>query len=252
MAYRIERIIPGDFRDYLMNLWEGTDLPSFIGATSKAYLFDDKDVADAVAQRLAAKCSRTMEAPHLKSQPITYEVVEVYKHAWGQFAVYSHDKWQEQFPNAVPAGRYDKLEDAKKHAESVTYKMVVVDMKAESRGFIYTNWSCGITPEQCGASQLACNIIIKTFLSLDGFAAMRKQMAGTTYTAEQFGAELARIVDRELASSLILDASDETELFYAFKSRGSSDTQRKVAKFLRETDSQKGRSTPVEYWYAEP
>lgn len=199
MAYRIERIIPGDFRDYLMHLWEGNDLPSFIGSTSKAYLFDDKDVADAVAQRLAAKCSRTMETPHLKSQPITYEVVEVSKHAWGQFAVYSHDKWQEQFPNAVPAGRYDKLDDAKKHAESVTYKMVVVDMKAESRGFIYTNWSAGITPEQCGASQLACNIVNETFLGLDGFAAMRKQMAGTEYTAEQFGAELARIVDREIA-----------------------------------------------------
>ena len=56
-----------------------------------------------------------------------------------------------------------------------------------------------LAPEQCGASQLACNIVNNTFLSLDGFAAMRKQMEGTTYTAQQFGAELARIVDRELA-----------------------------------------------------
>ena len=137
MAYRIERLIPGDFRDYLMNLWEGDDLPSFIGSTSKAYHFGDKGVADAVAQRLAAKFPQTMETPHLKSQPITYEVVKVrYKHM--------------------------------------------------------------ITPEQCGASQLACNIVNETFLSLDGFAAMRKQMAGTTYTAEQFGAELARIVDRNI------------------------------------------------------
>ena len=55
-----------------------------------------------------------------------------------------------------------------------------------------------LAPEQCGASQLACNIVNNTFLSLDGFAAMRKQMEGTTYTAEHFGAELARIVDREL------------------------------------------------------
>lgn len=163
MAYRIERTIPGDFRDYLMHLWEGTDLPSFIGATSKAYLFDDKEVADAVAQRLAAKCSQTMETPHLKSQPITYEVVEV------------RDKNM-------------------------------------------------ITPEQCGASQLACNIINETFLGLDGFAAMRKQMAGTDYTAEHFGAELARIVDRNIQ---IFDASDETELFYAFRNRGSSSTKRK-------------------------
>ena len=55
-----------------------------------------------------------------------------------------------------------------------------------------------LTPDKCGASQLACNIVNNTFLSLDGFAAMRKQMEGTTYTASQFGAELARIVDREL------------------------------------------------------
>lgn len=57
-----------------------------------------------------------------------------------------------------------------------------------------------LTPANSGASHLACNIINNTFLSLDGFAAMRKQMEGTTYTAEQFGAELARIVDRELST----------------------------------------------------
>jgi len=56
-----------------------------------------------------------------------------------------------------------------------------------------------LAPEQCGASQLACNIVNNTFLSLDGFAAMRKQMECTEYTAQHFGAELARIVDRELA-----------------------------------------------------
>lgn len=165
MAYRIERIIPGDFRDYLMNLWEGTDLPSFIGATSKAYLFDDKEVADAVAQRLAAKCSQTMETPHLKSQPITYEVVEV------------RDKNM-------------------------------------------------ITPEQCGASQLACNIINETFLGLDGFAAMRKQMAGTDYTAEQFGAELARIVDRNLTAHISF-ANDVIEIMGA--DEWDSDTTQNIA-----------------------
>ena len=157
MAYRIERIIPGDFRDYLMHLWEGNDLPCFIGSTSKAYLFDDKEVADAVAQRLAAKCSQTMETPHLKSQPITYEVVKV------------RDKNM-------------------------------------------------ITPEQCGASQLACNII----------------------------------VDRNiLDASATLDASDETELFYAFRNRGDSATRKKVAALLRELDRKNGRTTPEEYWYAE-
>lgn len=57
-----------------------------------------------------------------------------------------------------------------------------------------------LAPEQCGASQLACTIVNNTFLSLDGFAAMRKQMEGTEYTAQHFGAELARIVDRELST----------------------------------------------------
>lgn len=59
-----------------------------------------------------------------------------------------------------------------------------------------------LTPDNCGASQIACNIVNNTFLSLDGFEAMRKQMAGTDYTAEQFGAELARIADREMAGML--------------------------------------------------
>lgn len=55
-----------------------------------------------------------------------------------------------------------------------------------------------LTPANCGCSQLACNIVNNTFLSLDGFQAMRNQMAGTDYTAEHFGAELARIVDSEM------------------------------------------------------
>lgn len=199
MAYRIERIIPGGFHHYLMNLWEGNDLPSFSGSTKHAYLFDDKAVADRMIERLAARFPRTADLNLAPSQPITYEVVEVSKHAWGQYLVVSYERYHADFPNIVPAGRYDKLEDAKKHADSVTYRMVVIDSKDESRGFVFTNYSVGaITPEQCGASQLACNIINRTFLSLDGFAAMRKQMAGTTYTAEQFAGELTRIVDREL------------------------------------------------------
>lgn len=72
--YRIDRIIPG-FRDSLMVLWEGNDLPTF--ARSNPYLFDDKSVADRVAQRLAAKCSETMATPHFPAKPITYEVVAV-------------------------------------------------------------------------------------------------------------------------------------------------------------------------------
>lgn len=199
MAYRIERIIPGGFHDYLMHLWEGSDLPVFIGSTQRAYLFDDKAVADRVAQRLASKCPETMATPHLTAKPITYEVVEVSQHAWGRYMVFSNAKYKD-YPNVVPAGRYDNLDDAKKHADSVTYKMAVVDSKAESRGFIYCNWESPtpLTPDNSGASQLACNIVNNTFLSLDGFEAMRKQMAGTTYTAEHFGAELARIVDRKI------------------------------------------------------
>jgi len=63
----------------------------------------------------------------------------------------------------------------------------------------WVNKSRQLTPANSGASQLACNIVNNTFLSLDGFAAMRKQMECTEYTAQHFGAELARIVDRELA-----------------------------------------------------
>lgn len=58
---------------------------------------------------------------------------------YGQFAVYSYDKYQAQFPNAVPAARYNTLDDAKAHADTVRYKMVVVDMQSESSGFVYVN-----------------------------------------------------------------------------------------------------------------
>lgn len=138
--YRIDRSIPGGFRDSLMVLWEGDDLPAFIGNPQRAYLFDDKAVADQVTHRLAFRFPFTMSGPSSSAQPITYEVVEA----------------------------------------------------SEAK----------LTPDTCGASQLACNIVNNTFLSLDGFAAMRKQMAGTEYTAEHFGAELARIVDRETSELL--------------------------------------------------
>jgi hypothetical protein len=44
------------------------------------------------------------------------------------------------YPEVVPAGQYARILDAIKHAESVTYKMGVVDTQAESRGFVYCNW----------------------------------------------------------------------------------------------------------------
>lgn len=60
----------------------------------------------------------------------------------GRYLVISNHHLQEQgAANVVPSGRYASLEDAIEHAESVTYKMGVMDSKAESRGFIYTNCS---------------------------------------------------------------------------------------------------------------
>lgn len=132
--YRIERTYGNGFRDHLYHLWEGTDLPTFVGPGRNPYLFDDKAEADRVAERLRARYAKTMETPHMPAQAITYTVIEVSEHPYGQYAVYSYDKWQAQFPNAVPAGRYDKLEDAIKHADSVTYKMIVVDMKSDEGG----------------------------------------------------------------------------------------------------------------------
>jgi hypothetical protein len=67
---------------------------------------------------------------------------------YGQYAVYSADNYQKLFPNAVPSARYDDLEHAKNHADSVTYKMVIVDMKAESRGLIYVNDATAPTPQK--------------------------------------------------------------------------------------------------------
>lgn len=40
----------------------------------------------------------------------------------------------------TPAGRYASLDEAKAHCESVTYRMAVIDVMAESRDFIYCNW----------------------------------------------------------------------------------------------------------------
>lgn len=167
MAFRIERVTPSGFRDYLYHLWEGNDLPVFVGPGRNPYLFDDKAEADRVAQRLEAKYPRYEDKRF--SCPFTYEVVEVSQHgakdrgeimtlgelliqgyervlhgeirdAWARYAVYSFDKYQAQFPDAVPAGRYDKLEDAVKHANTVTYKMIVVDSQAESNEIVHANW----------------------------------------------------------------------------------------------------------------
>lgn len=53
-----------------------------------------------------------------------------------------------------------------------------------------------ISPDKCGASQLACEIINETFLSLDGFAPLRKRMNSTPECdALAYAASLARLVD---------------------------------------------------------
>jgi hypothetical protein len=56
-----------------------------------------------------------------------------------RFEVFNVEAYSD-YPEVVPAGRYARLLDAIKHAETVTYKMAVIDSKAESRGFIYCNW----------------------------------------------------------------------------------------------------------------
>lgn len=60
---------------------------------------------------------------------------------FGRYAVYSLDSYQNNYPNAVPAARYDDRIEAEKHADSVTYKMCVIDMTAESRGYVHFNWN---------------------------------------------------------------------------------------------------------------
>ena len=55
-----------------------------------------------------------------------------------------------------------------------------------------------ITPETTGCSQTACEIINETFLSLDGFEALRQQCDDSTYKSTMLAANCARIVDRIL------------------------------------------------------
>lgn len=57
-----------------------------------------------------------------------------------RYAVYSLDSYNPSIASVVPAGEYDSLDRAIAHAETVTYKMAVVDQLHESRGFIYTNY----------------------------------------------------------------------------------------------------------------
>jgi hypothetical protein len=54
-----------------------------------------------------------------------------------------------------------------------------------------------LTPEQSGASPIACEIVNETFLSLDGFAQLRRQCddSQSGYDALAFAAEIARRVD---------------------------------------------------------
>ena len=69
-----------------------------------------------------------------------------------------------------------------------------------------------LTPANCGCSQVACNIINHTFLSLDGFEALRNRMDATEYKAEHFAAELARIADREIGLNLEAEMASLAEM----------------------------------------
>lgn len=57
----------------------------------------------------------------------------------GRYLVFSADDYHDD-QDVIEAGRYVLLSDAIAHADSVTYKMAVVDSLQESRGFIYINW----------------------------------------------------------------------------------------------------------------
>ncbi len=70
-----------------------------------------------------------------------------------------------------------------------------------------------LTPENCGASQTACNIVNATFLSLDGFAAMRASMT-PDYDALAFAGELARVTDREIRDSEKLTEDEALSYVY--------------------------------------
>lgn len=90
-----------------------------------------------------------------------------------------------------------------------------------------------VTPECSGASQLACNIINATFMSLDGFEPLRKQMdQSVDYPAVAFAAELARIVDREIKKDK--DRRYQEILEYVGKAAGMSEEPIKIMKMTDE------------------
>jgi hypothetical protein len=62
-----------------------------------------------------------------------------------------------------------------------------------------------LTPENTGCSQTTCDVVNATFMSLDGFAKMRQDMDDSAYTAEHFGAELARITERVIGNAELGD-----------------------------------------------
>lgn len=56
-----------------------------------------------------------------------------------------------------------------------------------------------VSPEQCGASQLACDIVNDAFLSLDGFEPLRNRLDESERNgALTFASHLARVTDRHL------------------------------------------------------
>lgn len=79
----------------------------------------------------------------------------------GRYLVISTHHLQEQgSANVVPAARYDILRDAIAHCESVTYRMGVMDSKAESRGFVYRNWESPPTSTPWGQVQHSTRLAV--------------------------------------------------------------------------------------------
>lgn len=107
----------------------------------------------------------------------------------GRYLVFSSDKYR-NFPDAVPAGRYERLRDAIMHADSVAYKMVVVDSQAESQGLVYINWDRAPTSSPWGRVQHSKQLA-------DGIWSVTTESHGGIYLSDMRLAELTKILGYE-------------------------------------------------------
>ena len=139
----------------------------------------------------------------------------------GRYLVISNHHLQEQgSANVVPAGRYDLLRDAIAHCGSVTFKMGVMDAKAESRGFIYRNWETPPTSTPWGQVQtskrLAAGIQTQERSQVGGVFAiwwagyLTNTIKGAKHDKQQtetYRSPMARLRQKHLAWVVTWDAS---------------------------------------------